>query len=97
MSKDWRTDGPEAVIEEAKQQQEKHNFRSVIPWRKLEKHFKKLERKVVAQLRRVKDDADFRFYQGQLDLLDKLMDLPEALTLVEEDDPNARTHKEGKS
>ena len=68
------------------EKREKHNFHAVIPWHKLEKHFKKLERKVVAQLRRVKDEADFRFYQGQLDLLDKLMDLPEALTLAEEDD-----------
>ena len=71
----------------ADEKQEKHNFHAVIPWRKLEKHFKRLEEKVVARLRRTKDDTDFRFCQGQLDLLDKLMNLPEALTLAEEDDP----------
>lgn len=85
MAKDWRTDGPQAVIEEAKQQQERYNFHAVIPWHKLEKHFRKMEKQVVAKLRRAKDDTDFRFCQGQLDLLDKLMNLPEALTLAEED------------
>ena len=81
----------------ADEKQEKHNFHAVIPWHKLEKHFRRMEKQVVAKLRRVKDDADFRFYQGQLDLLDKLMNLPEALTLAEEEDPNARTHTEGKA
>ena len=71
----------------ADEKQEKTNYRAVIPWHKLEKHLRNLERKVVARLRRVKDDADFRFCQGQLDLLDSLMNLPEALTLGEEDDP----------
>ena len=69
----------------ADEKQEKHNFHAVIPWHKLEKHFRKMERMVVAKLRRAKDDTDFRFCQGQLDLLDKLMNLPEALTLAEED------------
>ncbi|KKM92965.1 hypothetical protein LCGC14_1213290 [marine sediment metagenome] len=71
----------------ADEKQEKHNFHAVIPWHKLEKHFRRIEKQVVAKLRRVKDDADFRFYQGQLDLLDRLMNLPEALTLAEEDEP----------
>ena len=66
---------------------EKHNYHAVIPWHKLEKHLRKMEKQVVAKLRRAKDDTDFRFCQGQLDLLDKLMNLPEALTLAEEEDP----------
>ena len=69
----------------ADEKQEKTNFHAVIPWHKLEKHFRKMEKQVVAKLRRAKDDTDFRFCQGQLDLLDKLLNLPEALTLAEED------------
>ena len=72
----------------ADEKQEKHNYHAVIPWHKLEKHLRNLERKVVARLRRVKDDADFRFCQGQLDLLNSLMNLPEALTLGEEENHN---------
>ena len=71
----------------ADEKQEKLNYHAVIPWHKIERHFRKMERAVIAKLRRAKDDTDFRFCQGQLDLLDKLMNLPEALTLAEEEDP----------
>ena len=85
MPKDWRTDGPEAVIEEAKQQQEKTNFHAVIPWHKLEKHLKKLEKKTISRMRTDSGDA-LLGTQGELRLIDKLLNLPEALTLGEEDD-----------
>ena len=96
MAKDWRMDGVGAVVEEAKQQQEKTNYHAVIPWHKLEKHLCKLERKILIRMRTATGDALLRT-QGELQLIDRLMDLPEALTLTEEDDPNAGTHAKGKT
>ena len=66
------------------EKREKHNFRAVIPWHKLEKHLKKLERKIISRMRAAADDDLLRI-QGELRLIDRLMDLPEALTLAEEE------------
>jgi len=69
----------------ADEKQEKHNFHAVIPWHKLEKHFRKLEHKILIRMRTATGDALLRT-QGELQLIDRLMDLPEALTLAEQDD-----------
>ena len=80
----------------ADEKKEKHNYHAVIPWHKLEKHLKKLEKKIVSRMRVAVGD-DLLRVQGEMRLIDRLMDLPEALTLAEEDDPNAGTHAEGKT
>ncbi len=68
----------------ADEKQEKHNFHAVIPWHKLEKHLRKVERKILIRMRTASGDSLLRT-QGELQLIDKLMDLPEALTLGEEE------------
>ena len=78
------------------EKQEKHNFHAVIPWHKLEKHLKKVERKIISRMRTAAND-DLLRAQGELGLVDRLLNLPETLTLEEEDDPNAGTHAEGKT
>ncbi|KKL50780.1 hypothetical protein LCGC14_2302100, partial [marine sediment metagenome] len=40
---------------------------------------------------------DLFVLQGKLCLAHDMLNLPEALTLAEEDDPNAGTHTEGKA
>ena len=66
------------------EKREKHNYHAVIPWHKLEKHFRKMERKILIRMRTASGDSLLRT-QGELQLIDKLMDLPEALTLGEEE------------
>ena len=70
----------------ADEKQEKHNFHAVIPWHKLEKHLRKMEKKIVSRMRAAVGD-DLLRVQGEMRLVDRLMDLPEALTLAEEEDP----------
>ena len=66
------------------EKREKHNYHAVIPWHKLEKHLRKMERKILIRMRTASGDSLLRT-QGELQLIDKLMDLPEALTLGEEE------------
>ncbi len=80
----------------ADEKQEKPNFHTVIPWPKLEKHLKRVERKIVSQMRTVGGN-DLFVLQGKLCLAHDMLNLPEALTVAEEDDPNAGTHTEGKA
>ena len=68
------------------EKQEKHNFHAVIPWHKLKKHLDGLQQKVGGRLRRAKDSDDILRLQGESLLLERLMDLPEALTLADGDD-----------
>ena len=70
----------------ADEKQEKHNFHAVIPWHKLEKYLRKMEKKIVGRMRVAVGD-DLLRVQGEMRLIDRLMDLPEALTLAEEDEP----------
>jgi len=72
------------MAEEGKQ--EKTNYHAVIPWHKLEKHLRKVEHKILIRMRTASGDSLLRT-QGELQLIDKLMNLPEALTLGEEDAP----------
>ncbi len=65
---------------------EKLNYHAVIPWHTLKKHLEKLEKKTIAKFRTSFGDDMLRI-QGEMRLLDRLMNLPEALTLGEEDDP----------
>ena len=75
----------------ADEKQEKHNFHAVIPWHKLEKHLKRVERKIVSQMRTVGGN-DLFVLQGKLCLAHDMLNLPEALTLAEEDDPKEENH-----
>ena len=68
----------------ADEKQEKHNYHAVIPWHTLEKHLKKLEKKTISRMRTDSGDA-LLGTQGELRLIDRLLNLPEALTLAEEE------------
>ena len=70
----------------ADEKREKHNYHAVIPWHKLERHLKRTERKIVSQMRLVGGN-DLFVLQGELRLINKMLNLPEALTLAEEADP----------
>ncbi len=67
------------------EKREKTNYHAVIPWHKLEKHLRKVEHKILARMRVASGDSLLRT-QGELQLINKLMNLPEALTLGEEED-----------
>ena len=64
----------------------KTNYHAVIPWHTLKKHFEGLERKAIAKFRSSAGDELLRI-QGELQLLDRLANLPEALILTEEEEP----------
>jgi len=60
----------------------KYDFHGVIPWHLLKKHLKTVEKRIIARMRTAVGDDLFRV-QGEMQLIHKLMDLPEALTIAE--------------
>lgn len=76
----------------ADQKQEKHNFHSMIPWYVLKKHFEHLS-KLADKKWLDSDDPNVELRaKGEKVLLRKLMNLPETLTLIQEDEINAESH-----
>ncbi len=70
----------------ADEKQEKYNYSAIIPWYILKSHLERLERKATAKMRGATTHEDMLRCQGELVLLDKLKNLPETLTLIEEEE-----------
>ncbi len=80
---------------------EKFNYQSVIPWHVIKSHLEGLTKKNHKRWLRSRDHDEQMRIQGEGILVDKLMNLPETLTFIEQENlkeaQDAGTHEEGKS
>lgn len=72
-----------------------YNFDTIIPWHILKAHLKSLEKKVTRRMRSATLHEDMLRCQGELVLLDKLMNLPETLKITEDLKEQERKAKDG--
>ena len=74
--------------------EDKNPFHAVIPWHVLKANLERLQRVNNKKLLAAEGDNTLRA-QGEGQLLDKLLNLPETLTLTQEDDNGESSGKDG--